>query len=278
MMVIKRGPITPFPFSWSKPVPYGCISLQAFSHTAEYDKAISDYFRREYCQGTAQLPLRYGMNPHQKPAQIYTTLPELPIKVMNGAPGFINLCDALNAWQLVRELKKALDIPAAASFKHVSPAGAAVGLPLTDEQAKVCMVDDMKEELTPLATAYARARGADRMSSFGDFIALSDVCDVSDGIIAPGYEEEALTILRKKKGGNYCVLQAEREQWLSQLKGVCLSSDAFFPFRDSIDRAQQSGVEYVASPSGSNNDQCVIEACDEHAMTLAHTTLRLFHH
>lgn len=150
------------------------------------------------------------MNPHQKPAQIYTTLDKLPLTVVNGSPGFINLCDALNAWQLVKELKEALNIPAAASFKHVSPAGAAVGNPLTHDEAKLCMVDDLYDSLTPLATAYARARGADRMSSFGDFVALSDVCDlvtakiigreVSDGIIAPGYTPEALEVLRKKKG------------------------------------------------------------------------------
>ncbi|XP_035697623.1 bifunctional purine biosynthesis protein ATIC-like [Branchiostoma floridae] len=419
------------------------LAVKAFNHTATYDAAISDYFRQEYCQGTSQLPLRYGMNPHQKPAQLYTTEEQLPVKVMNGSPGFINLCDALNAWQLVKELRQALDLPAAASFKHVSPAGAAVGVELSETQAKLCMVDDMQAQLTPLASAYARARGADRMSSFGDFIALSDECDVptakiisrevSDGVIAPGYQEEALQILRKKKGGNYCVLQmdptydppeletrtlyglqmqqkrndavinkelfsnvvtkrkdlpdsavrdlivasvalkyaqsnsvcyardgqvigigagqqsrihcmrlagdkannwwlrqhpkvlnmtfkkgvkraemsnvidvyvngtvgqdmetsawesmlekppeqlteSERGQWISQLKGVALSSDAFFPFRDNIDRGHQSGVEYIASPVGSVQDQIVIEACDEHYITMVHTNLRLFHH
>lgn len=419
------------------------LAVKAFNHTAEYDGAISNYFRKEYSQGESQLPLRYGMNPHQKPAQLYTTLPQLPLKVVNGSPGFINLCDALNAWQLVAELKQALGLPAAASFKHVSPAGAAVGVSLSDEQARLCMVDDMKDSLTPLATAYARARGADRMSSFGDFIALSDECDVptariisrevSDGVIAPGYSEDALAILMKKKGGKYCVLQmdptykpsemetrtlfglqmeqkrndsvinkemfanittqkkdmpesavrdlivatialkytqsnsvcyardgqvvgigagqqsrihctrlagdkannwwlrqhpkvmgmtfqkgvkraemsnvidvyvngtvgedmetstwesmlekppaqltsAEREAWLKQMTGVALSSDAFFPFRDNIDRARQSGVSFIASPGGSNNDDIVIEACDENSITLAHTTLRLFHH
>jgi phosphoribosylaminoimidazolecarboxamide formyltransferase/IMP cyclohydrolase len=383
------------------------------------------------------------MNPHQKPAQLYTTLPELPLKVLNGSPGFINLCDALNGWQLVKELKTATGIPAATSFKHVSPAGAAVGVPLTSEQSRLCMVDDLMEVITPLATAYARARGADRMSSFGDFIAISDVCDVptariisrevSDGIIAPGYDEEALQILSKKKGGNYCVLQIdpdfepdtmedrtlfglkmqqrrndavidkslftnivskrkelpegavrdlivasialkytqsnsvcyakdgqvigigagqqsrihctrlagekanhwwlrqhpkvlgmtfkkgvkraemsnvidvyvngtvgqdmetaawesmlekppeqltqdERKHWIDSLKGVALSSDAFFPFRDNIDRAKQSGVEYIASPAGSTNDQSVVDACDENLITMVHTNLRLFHH
>ena len=139
--------------------------------------------------------------------------------MVNGSPGFINLCDALNGWQLVRELKTALNLPAATSFKHVSPAGAAVGLPLSQEQAELCQVADLLPQLTPLATAYARARGADRMSSFGDFIALSDPCDavtaqiisreVSDGVVAPGYSPEAEAILKKKKGGGYCVLQVE---------------------------------------------------------------------
>ncbi|KAK7495694.1 hypothetical protein BaRGS_00013141 [Batillaria attramentaria] len=418
------------------------LAVKAFNHTAEYDAAISDYFRRQYSSGTSQLTLRYGMNPHQKPAQLYTMLPELPLKVVNGSPGFINLCDALNAWQLVSELRQALGLPAAASFKHVSPAGAAVATPLSKEQAQLCMVDDMKE-LSPLATAYARARGADRMSSFGDFVALSDICDVptakiisrevSDGIVAPGYEAEALEILKKKKSGGYCVLQidpayqppvmetrtlfglqmqqrrndavidkslftnivtarkdlpdsavrdmlvatialkytqsnsvcyardgqvigigagqqsrihctrlagdkannwwlrqhpkvlgmkfkkgvkraeisnaidifvlgtvgqdmdtkawegllenppaqlteAERKEWVAQLKGVSLSSDAFFPFRDNIDRAYQSGVEFIASPAGSTNDAAIVDACNDHNIALAHTNLRLFHH
>lgn len=193
------------------------LAVKAFNHTAQYDAAISDYFRSEYASGLSQLSLRYGMNPHQKPAQIYTMEGKLPLTVVNGSPGFINLCDALNAWQLVKELKEALKLPAATSFKHVSPAGAAVGIPLSSEDRKLCMVDDLEETLTPLANAYARARGADRMSSFGDFIALSDVCDlatakiisreVSDGIIAPGYHNDALDILRKKKSGNYCLLQ-----------------------------------------------------------------------
>uniref|UniRef100_A0A5F9CZB6 Bifunctional purine biosynthesis protein ATIC n=1 Tax=Oryctolagus cuniculus TaxID=9986 RepID=A0A5F9CZB6_RABIT len=383
------------------------LALKAFTHTAQYDEAISDYFRKQYSKGISQMPLRYGMNPHQTPAQLYTLKPKLPLTVLNGAPGFINLCDALNAWQLVKELKDALDIPAAASFKHVSPAG------------------------------------ADRMSSFGDFVALSDICDVptakiisrevSDGIVAPGYEEEALKILSKKKNGNYCVLQmdqsykpdenevrtlfglrlsqkrnngvidkllfsnvvtknkdlpesalrdlivatvavkytqsnsvcyakngqvigigagqqsrihctrlagdkanywwlrhhpqvlsmkfktgvkraeisnaidqyvtgtigededlmkwkalfeevpemlteAEKKEWVEKLSGVSVSSDAFFPFRDNIDRAKRSGVAYIAAPSGSAADKVVIEACDELGIILAHTNLRLFHH
>ncbi|XP_012506913.1 PREDICTED: bifunctional purine biosynthesis protein PURH [Propithecus coquereli] len=381
------------------------LALKAFTHTAQYDEAISDYFRKQYGKGISQMPLRYGMNPHQTPAQLYTMKPKLPITVLNGAPGFINLCDALNAWQLVKELKEALGIPAAASFKHVSPAGAAIGIPLSEDEAKVCMVNDLYKTLTPISTAYARARGADRMSSFGDFVALSDVCDVptakiisrevSDGIIAPGYEEEALKILSKKKNGNYCVLQvsairlpesalrdlivatvavkytqsnsvcyakngqvigigagqqsrihctrlagdkanywwlrhhpqvlsmkfktgvkraeisnaidqyvtgtigededlikwkalfeevpellteAEKKEWVDKLSEVSVSSDAFFPFRDNVDRAKRSGVAYIAAPSGSAADKVVIEACDELGITLAHTNLRLFHH
>lgn len=419
------------------------LALKAFTHTSEYDLAISDYFRKQYGTGVSQLTLRYGMNPHQKPAQIFTTLAELPLRVVNGCPGFINLCDALNGWQLVKELKAALGLPAATSFKHVSPAGAAVAVPLTPEQAKVCMVDDLLEHLSPLAVAYARARGADRMSSFGDFVALSDPCDittariisreVSDGIIAPGYTPEALELLKKKKGGAYCVLEMDpeyeprpierktlfgltleqrrnnatidkqlftnivsqkkelpdnairdltvatialkytqsnsvcyardgqvigigagqqsrihctrlagdkadnwwlrqhpsvinmkfkkrvkraeisnaidnyvngtvgkdmtetmwaamyetvpslltdedRAEWKGKLSGVALGSDAFFPFRDNIDRARQSGVQYIASPAGSTNDDDVIRACDDHGITLIHTDLRLFHH
>ncbi|CAH0725240.1 unnamed protein product, partial [Brenthis ino] len=420
------------------------LALKAFTHTSAYDTHISDYFRKQYSAGESQLTLRYGMNPHQKPAQVFTTRPALPLEVRNGSPGFINLCDALNAWQLVRELRRALRLPAAASFKHVSPAGAAVGLPLTQEEASVCMVADYYEKLTPLACAYARARGADRMSSFGDFIALSDECDeitariisreVSDGIIAPGYSPEALAILKKKKAGNYCVLQMdssytpdpmeqktlfgltleqrrndavidadlfknvvtnkkelppnavrdlivatialkytqsnsvcfardgqvigigagqqsrihctrlagakaalwwarrhpraralrpragvsravaanaidnfvngtvgtdmpleqwnslfegeppalltaeERDEWTKTMNKVALASDAFFPFRDNIDRAVQYGVEYIGSPSGSNNDKEVIDSCNEHNIILAHTNLRLFHH
>lgn len=418
------------------------LSLKAFTHTAVYDDAISDYFRRTFSSGTSQLPLRYGMNPHQKPAQIFTRGAKLPLTVVNGSPGFINLCDALNAWQLVRELRAALNMPAAASFKHVSPAGAAVAVPLDSTEAKVCMVEDLGE-LSPLAIAYARARGADRMSSFGDFVALSDECDaltariisreVSDGVVAPGYTPEALELLKKKKNGNYCVLQMdpnyegdlverrtlfgltleqrrndavinadllknvvtkrkelsedairdlivasiavkytqsnsvcyaksgqvigigagqqsrihctrlagdkannwwirhhprvldmkfkdgvkraeksnaidnfvggtvgkdmpeaqfaalvenkpaplseeERGTWVKKLTGVALSSDAFFPFRDNVDRARQSGVDFIVSPAGSTNDSIVVEACDEHKMILVHSNLRLFHH
>ena len=165
-----------------------------------------------------ELELKYGCNPNQKPSRIFMADgSDLPIKVLNGKPGYINFLDAFNGWQLVKELKKATGLPAATSFKHVSPAGAAVGLPLTDVEKKIYWVDDLDMEFTPLANAYARARGADRMSSFGDFISLSDVCDVatakiikrevSDGVIAPGYEPEALEILKAKKKGNYNVIE-----------------------------------------------------------------------
>ena len=166
-----------------------------------------------------ELELKYGCNPNQKPSKIFMSDGrELPIQVLNGRPGYINFMDAFNGWQLVKELKKATGLPAATSFKHVSPAGAAVGLPLSETLAKIYWVDDLGE-LSPLACAYARARGADRMSSFGDFISLSDVCDVStakiikrevsDGVIAPGYEPEALEILKVKKKGNYNIIQID---------------------------------------------------------------------
>ncbi|RUS18172.1 phosphoribosylaminoimidazolecarboxamide formyltransferase/IMP cyclohydrolase [Endogone sp. FLAS-F59071] len=418
------------------------FALKAFNHTADYDAAIADYFRQQYAQTTAMLPLRYGANPHQKPAQVYVTEGTLPITILAGSPGYINLLDALNSWPLVKELKAATGLPAAASFKHVSPAGAAVGLPLSDVDRKVYQVDDLKD-ITPLAAAYARARGADRMSSFGDWIALSDVVDVptakiisrevSDGVIAPGYEPAALELLKKKKAGKYTVLQMdpayeppetetrqvyglnlqqrrnnvqitedlfsdivsknknlpkqavidlivatialkytqsnsvcyakngmviglgagqqsrihctrlagdkadnwwlrhhptvldfdfkkevkraeksnaidlfvieqigegterlawesqfntvpqpltadERRAWMRELKDVVVSSDAFFPFSDNIHRARASGAQYVVAPSGSVQDQAVIDAIDEHGMVLAHTNLRLFHH
>ncbi len=166
-----------------------------------------------------ELELKYGCNPNQKPSRIYMENGELPIKVLNGKPGYINFLDAFNGWQLVSELKRATGLPAATSFKHVSPAGAAVGLPLSDVERKIYWVDDMDVEFTPLANAYIRARGADRMSSFGDFISLSDICDketalvikreVSDGVIAPGYTDEALEILKAKKKGNYNVIEID---------------------------------------------------------------------
>lgn len=389
---------------------------------------------------TNQLELRYGMNPHQQPARVFVNTGALPIIVLNGQPGYINLLDALNSWQLVRELKIATGTAAAASFKHVSPAGAAVGEPLTDLLRQIYFVGD--GELSPLAAAYARARGADRLSSFGDWVALSDTVDVptanmirrevSDGVIAPAYEPAALEILRKKKKGGYRVIQvdadfvpegpttqelfgitfeqkrndyvpkvgdltqimttntqlpddakrdmlvalialkytqsnsvafakdgqligvgagqqsrvhcvrlaatkaetwwlrqhprvlalpfverigraardnaidqfllaaqssaeeahwrqnfsepptrltkAEKRAWLDQLSDVTLGSDAFFPFRDSIDRASQAGVRYVVQPGGSMRDEGVIEACNEYGMTMAFNGVRLFHH
>ncbi|NCQ27250.1 MAG: phosphoribosylaminoimidazolecarboxamide formyltransferase [Armatimonadetes bacterium] len=387
-----------------------------------------------------ELPLRYGCNPHQKPARVFMRSGELPLKVLNGAPGYINLMDALNAWQLVRELKQTLGMPAATSFKHVSPAGAAVATPLTDAEAQACFVDDL--ELSPLATAYARARGADRMASFGDWVALSDPVDVqtatllrrevSDGLICPGVEEGALALLQEKRGGKYCVLEidpsyqppeveqkeifgvtleqkrndfvvtdeffsnvvtecrdlpesakrdltvatlalkytqsnsvaysangqvlgvgagqqarvhctrlagskadiwslrqhpqvlglpfkgavgrpermnaieqyllgavegaekaawevsfdqvpaplteADKRAWLDQVTDVALSSDAFFPFRDNLDRAARSGVKYVAEAGGSIRDEEVIAAANEYGMTMVFTGVRLFHH
>ena len=163
--------------------------------------------------------LKYGCNPNQKPSRIYMQDGQLPIKVLSGRAGYINFLDAFNGWQLVKELKKATGLPAATSFKHVSPAGAAVGQPLSDVEKQIYWVSDMDIEFTPLANAYIRARGADRMSSFGDFISLSDVCDkstalvikreVSDGVIAPGYTDEALEILKQKKNGNYCVIEID---------------------------------------------------------------------
>lgn len=166
-----------------------------------------------------ELELKYGCNPNQKPSRIFVTEGELPIKVLNGRPGYINFLDALNSWQLVKELKDATGMPAAASFKHVSPAGAAIGLPLSETLKKIYFVDDVEFELTPLASAYARARGADRMCSYGDFCALSDTCDeatarlinreVSDGVIAPDYTPEALEILKKKRKGNYNVIKID---------------------------------------------------------------------
>lgn len=416
------------------------LALKAFHHTAEYDAAITNYLRQQFPQTNSQLTLRYGVNPHQKPAQVFTTQGELPIKVLNGSPGSINLLDALHGWPLVKELKAALDLPAAASFKHVSPAGASVAAPLTPEQAKAYFVDDL--ELSPLAIAYARARGADRMSSFGDWVALSDVVDVStaklisrevsDGVIAPGYEPKALDILCKKKKGNYPVVQIdpdfepplmetrqvygisfsqrrndiqinesilenivsdskelpdsakrdlivatialkyaqsntvcyavdgqvigmgagqqsrihctrlagekadnwwlrqhprvlnfkfkpsvgraqmnnaidlyvldeidaqerpfwealltevptlltaqERKDWLSKLDNVAVSSDAFFPFRDNIDRAKRSGAKYIIEPGGSIRDEDVIAAANAYGMTLIFSSTRLFLH
>lgn len=390
-----------------------------------------------------EMELKYGCNPNQKPAKVFMkNQKDLPFQVLNGKPGYINLLDALNAWQLVRELKEATGLCAAASFKHVSPAGAAVAVPLSDVLEKVYFVEGVK--LSPIATAYIRARGADRMSSYGDFVALSDECDeqtaqflkreVSDGIIAPSYSKEALEILKSKRKGTYLVLQMdenfkpdefeqkevfgvcfeqkrndikltedclknivtkekiftqeakrdllvalitlkytqsnsvcyakdgqavgigagqqsrvhctrlagdkadrwllrqapnvlnlpfkdevrrpdrdnaidvylsedaaedlladgkwqrvfskqpkvftmeEKKSWLKKATGLALGSDAFFPFRDNIERAKRSGVSYIAQAGGSIRDDDVIQACDEYGMTMAMTGIRLFHH
>lgn len=390
-----------------------------------------------------EMLLKYGCNPNQKPSRVFMENgSDLPIEVLNGKPGYINLLDAFNGWQLVRELKKATGMCAATSFKHVSPAGAAIGKPLSDIEKKIYFVDDLGE-LTPLASAYARARGADRMSSYGDFIALSDECDactakmiqreVSDGIIAPGYTDEALEILKSKRKGTYNIIkidenyvpapierkqvfgvtfeqgrndlkidndmltnivtdnkeipedkktdlvislitlkytqsnsvcyvkdgqaigigagqqsrihctrlagnkadiwwlrqhpkvlglqfvdnirrpdrdnaidvyisdehddvladgvwqntfkvkpevltEAEKKEWLAKNTGVCLGSDAFFPFGDNIERAHKSGVAYIAEPGGSIRDDHVIMTCNKYNMAMAFTGIRLFHH
>ncbi|MBQ2887542.1 MAG: phosphoribosylaminoimidazolecarboxamide formyltransferase [Firmicutes bacterium] len=388
-----------------------------------------------------ELSLKYGCNPNQKPARVFARQGELPFTVLNGNPGYINLLDAFNSWQLVKELKEATGLPAAASFKHVSPAGAAVAVPLSPVLQQIYFVEGV--ELSPIATAYIRARGADRMSSYGDFVALSDECDaqtasfllreVSDGIIAPSYSAEALEILRKKRNGNYLVIQidpeyqpadletkdvfgvtfeqqrnnikideslldrrptknqeipadavrdliialitlkytqsnsvcytkdgqaigigagqqsrihctrlagnkadvwllrqhpkvlalpfkegirrpdrdntidvyisneyedvladgawqqffteqpevlteAEKKAWLAQAEGICLGSDAFFPFGDNIERAHKSGVAYIAQAGGSVRDDNVIETCDKYNIAMAFTGVRLFHH
>ncbi|CAI5447457.1 unnamed protein product [Caenorhabditis angaria] len=197
------------------------LALKAFEHTTSYDESISGFMRRRFAgNGERSLPLRYGTNPHQKDdAELYIAEDEMPVKVLNGAPGYINILDGLNGWQLVKELSDATKMPAAASFKHVSPAGAAIGVPLNDAEAACCMVADLPLDTKKptLAAAYARARGADRMSSFGDFIALSEKCDeltakiinreVSDGVLAPDFEPAALSLLAKKKNGNYCILK-----------------------------------------------------------------------
>ncbi|KAI6211657.1 AICAR transformylase/inosine monophosphate cyclohydrolase [Aphelenchoides besseyi] len=199
------------------------LALKAFEHTASYDDSISGFMRRQFAgNGQRQLNLRYGMNPHQShDAELYSLQSNMPIKVLNGAPGYINILDGLNAWQLVSELAVATSQPAAASFKHVSPAGAAIGLPLNDAELQSCFVSDLPldSRKPSLAAAYARARGADRMSSFGDFVALSERCDeltakiisreVSDGVIAPDYDDAALSLLAKKKNGNYTILKID---------------------------------------------------------------------
>ena len=190
-----------------------------------------------------EMQLKYGCNPNQKPSKVFMENGDLPFEVISGKPGYINLLDALNGWQLVKELKKATGLPAATSFKHVSPAGAAVGLPLSDTLKKIYFVDDV--ELTPLANAYARARGADRMSSFGDFIALSDECDkatallikkeVSDGVIAPGYSDEALEILKAKKKGNYNIIKIDPNYTPAQIERKQVFGVTFEQGRNELD-------------------------------------------
>ncbi|MCI8422482.1 MAG: phosphoribosylaminoimidazolecarboxamide formyltransferase [Lawsonibacter sp.] len=368
-----------------------------------------------------ELELKYGCNPNQKPARIFMEEGELPLEVLNGKPGYINFMDALNSWQLVKALKRATGLPAAASFKHVSPAGAALGLPLSDTERHICFAPE--GDLSPIACAYIRARGADRLCSFGDWAALSDICDedtarflaleVSDGIIAPGYTEKALEILKTKRKGGYNVVKIdpdyspapierrsifgitfeqgyndltidekmlenivtrnkdlpqqarhdmllalitlkytqsnsvcyvkdgqtlgvgagqqsrihctrlagnkadiwwlrqhpkvlslpfpadvrrpdrdnaiddfianglsleEKASWIDKLSGVTLGSDAFFPFGDNVERARQSGVQYIAQPGGSIRDDQVIETADKYGMVMAFTGMRLFHH
>lgn len=191
-----------------------------------------------------EFELKYGCNPNQKPAKLLIEGDELPITVLNGRPGYINFLDALNGWQLVKELKEATGLPAATSFKHVSPAGAAIGLPLSDILKKIYFVDDLKVELSPIACAYARARGADRMSSYGDFIALSDTCDlatallikreVSDGVIAPSYTEEALEILREKRKGTYNVLQIDTTYTLAPMERKQVYGITFEQLRNEV--------------------------------------------
>ena len=199
--------------------------------------------------------LKYGCNPNQKPARIYMEEGELPVKVINGRAGYINFLDALNSWQLVKELKAATGLPAAASFKHVSPAGAAVGLPLNDTLKKIYFVDDIDFEFTPLANAYARARGADRMCSYGDFCALSDICDeataqlikreVSDGVIAPGYTPEALEILKNKRKGTYCVIQIDPNYVPDSIEHKQVFGITFEQGRNNIDLADASLFEDI---------------------------------
>ncbi len=197
-----------------------------------------------------ELALKYGCNPNQKPSRIYMENGELPIEVLGGRPGYINFLDALNGWQLVKELKAATGIAAAASFKHVSPAGAAVGLPLSDTLRKIYFVDDIPEPLTPIAAAYARARGADRMSSYGDFIALSDTCDkatallikreVSDGVIAPGFTDEALEILLAKRNGTYNILKVNPDYVPEPIERKQVFGVTFEQGRNEIDLTDES--------------------------------------
>jgi len=216
-----------------------------------------------------ELELKYGCNPNQKPSRIYMENGELPIKVLCGRPGYINFLDAFNGWQLVSELKKATGLPAATSFKHVSPAGAAVGLPLSEVERKIYWVDDMDVEFTPLANAYIRARGADRMSSFGDFISLSDVCDketalvikreVSDGVIAPGYTDEALAILKAKKNGNYNVIEIDPDYMPAPIEHKEVFGITFEQGRNELVIDEHDGEQ--GDSGGSEERSC---HCDDH--------------
>ncbi len=202
-----------------------------------------------------ELQLKYGCNPNQKPARIFMNDGDLPVKVLNGRPGYINFLDALNSWQLVRELKLATGVPSAASFKHVSPAGAAIGLPLSEVEKKIYFADDLDVEFTPVANAYIRARGSDRMSSYGDFIALSDVCDeatatvvkreVSDGIIAPGYTDKALEILREKRKGTYNVIQIDPSYSPEQIERKQVFGIVFEQGRNEIDLCGENLFENI---------------------------------
>ena len=208
-----------------------------------------------------ELALKYGCNPNQKPSRIYMKEGELPIEVLSGRPGYINFLDALNGWQLVKELKAATGLPAATSFKHVSPAGAAVGEEMSETLKKVYFVDDIKEPLTPIATAYARARGADRMSSYGDFIALSDTCDkatallikreVSDGVIAPDFTEEALQILKEKRNGTYNVIKIDPNYVPAPIESKEVFGVTFEQGRNEIDLTSDALFENI--PTGNKN-------------------------
>ena len=208
-----------------------------------------------------EIQLKYGCNPNQKPSRIFIEEGELPVTVLNGRPGYINFLDALNSWQLVKEFKAATDMPAAASFKHVSPAGAAIGLPLSDVLKKIYFVDDVDFELSPIACAYARARGADRMSSYGDFIALSDTCDeatamlikreVSDGVIAPAFTDEALQILREKRKGTYNVIQIDPSYTPQPIEQKQVFGLTFEQGRNDIDLTSDSLFENI--PTANKN-------------------------
>lgn len=206
-----------------------------------------------------ELQLKYGCNPNQKPARIFMEEGDLPVKVLNGRPGYINFLDALNSWQLVKELKHATGVPSAASFKHVSPAGAAIGLPLSEVERRIYFVDDLNVDFSPVANAYIRARGADRMSSYGDFVALSDVCDeatalvikreVSDGIIAPGYTDRALEILRDKRKGSYNIIQIDPSYSPRQIERKQVFGVSFEQGRNEIDLSGDNLFENIPTQS-----------------------------